>query len=238
MASRGGVPSRNAASDIARGHRHGAGIEHVVDALAAGSRRARQVSHLSISPMPLPLQQLATTLKSSFGFLRRQRHACIQAQEHQFEDAASRISREPLARTNASTSMIFGPRCQSWRDTRFGRRPHRIAIGGVGSVNSLPRASRRAPVNTRDECGRNRSRASRSQARSPSSVMPMGMSICGAIEAGGQRTDNVAAEPDLLERRRRASTATQPLRKFRRGQAPCRSSCALTSAGSARSQSD
>ena len=49
-----------------------------------------------------------------------------------------------LARTNASTSMIFGPRCQSWRDTRFWprRKASRLACVGIGEL--LPQPAPRA----------------------------------------------------------------------------------------------
>jgi hypothetical protein len=49
-------------------------------------------------------------------------------------------------------------------------------LASSGSLNSS-HSQRRAPVKTREACGRNFARASRSQSRRPSSVIPIGMSI-------------------------------------------------------------
>ena len=146
------------------------------------------VSHLSISRMPFPLEQLAADAQILLRISLTATACRRSGAGTPVRDAPREYRARRLARTNVSTSMIFGPRCQSWRDTRFWPRRNASRLASSGSENSV-HSQRRAPVNTRDECGRNLSRASRSQARSPSSVMPMGMSIA----ARSKRMDSASA---------------------------------------------
>src|SRR3954451_14508874 len=82
---------RNAVDDVARGNRYGAGIEYIVS-LGAGTCAFASQPSVDIADT-LPLEQLAATLKSNLGFLRRQRHACVQPQEHQFGMCLANIAR-------------------------------------------------------------------------------------------------------------------------------------------------
>ena len=94
-------------------------------------------------PDPFPLEQRAAKVDSSLGFLRRQRPACVQAQENQFGMRLPNVAR-----------AIGADECIDLDDLRpempeLARHPllaaaQRISIGGVGIGEFRPQPAPRA----------------------------------------------------------------------------------------------